>query len=91
MNYRIVSTSEIASHPYHSLLPAEYLGAPDHVKELLNRFQKSDRIRLHWMLERGIITTDQLRRYAAEIQARVLERPLRIAAEISHKVTDLLG
>ncbi len=91
MKFRIVSSSEIASHPFHSLLPTDYLGPPEYVKELLGRFTRNDRVRLRWMLANGIVLPEQLRTWAAEKQAEILERPLKAVRKIGQNLSSILG
>jgi hypothetical protein len=78
MKFKVKQSSDAASHPFGSILPAEHLGEPDHVKGLLRRLSKNDLIRLHWMLNNGIVTEEQIKQYAEEIKEEPLRRLARI-------------
>jgi hypothetical protein len=66
MKTTTVPFSQITSHPFHSLNPADYIGEPARLKELLQRFSPNDQKILRWMLQEEITTADEIQQLLAE-------------------------
>jgi hypothetical protein len=91
MKHTVVNLSTVASHPFQSLLPADYLGDPDYVKEMVFNPTPSNQKRVHWMLEQGIVTEEQLSAYVQEMVDAVMKRPVEQAERFKRTLADLLG
>lgn len=91
MQYKIISFKTIKSHPFQSLLPADYIGPTAYIKELLVRFSQHDRIRLDWMLKNGVLAPERLRACAEEMQTAILTAPMEAVRKIDQKLADMLG
>jgi hypothetical protein len=86
MKAKVVTLSQVGEHPFHSLLPQDYIGGADYVKSLIQRNNHNDQIRIRWMLEKGVITEAQLRQYAEEMK----HKPAETMKEIDDKVQSIL-
>jgi len=91
MKYAIVPFSKISTHPFQSLLPADYLGDPGYIKELLADLTPSNQKRIQWMVAEKIVTEEQLKAYVEEMAHTVLKKPMELAEKYRQTLQGLLS
>ncbi len=91
IKYAIVPFSKISTHPFQSLLPADYLGDPGYIKELLADLTPSNQKRIQWMVAEKIVTEEQLKAYVEEMAHAVLKKPMELAEKYRQTLQGLLS
>jgi len=84
-----VNFSDIKSHPFHSLSPAEHMGKKWVVMKYLRRFGKTDKIRLQWMLNTKVLSWSRMKEYVVETIRDMLRGPVKRARQLLHNLNGL--